>query len=111
MIRAPNNESPIGTMPEAAQKEDHKSVPNDFSFAHSATAQGDINIIPKPSRQGNVPPAPKLSNVPTEIRHVEITHQFYAEQLGRAYGYVGITREITVNLESEEDGSKKQGAS
>ena len=58
-----------------------------------------------------MPPAPKLSNVPAEIRHVEVPHQLYAKQFGRAYGDVGIAREIAVNLEGEKDGSKKQGAS
>ena len=111
MIRAPSNECPIRAVPETAQEENDESVPNDFPFTHSAAAQRDIHIIPKPSRQRNMPPAPKLSNVPAEIRHIEVPHQLNAEQLGRSYGYVGIAREVAIDLESEEDGCKKQGAS
>ena len=111
MIRTPSNERPIRAVPETAQEENDESVPYNFRFRDAAAAQRDINIIPKPSRQGNVPTAPKLRNVAAEIRHVEVPHQLYAEQLGCAYGNVGIAREITVNLEGEKDGSKKQSAS
>ena len=97
-------------MPEATQKEDDKSVPNDINFAHTATAHGDIDIIAKPSCQGDVPSTPKLSDVAAEIRYIEVAHQLYSKEFGGAYGDVGIAREVAIDLESEENGSKEQGA-
>ena len=111
MIRAPSNECPIRAVPETAQKENDESVPHHLCLRNSAAAQRNIHIIAKPCCQGNVPTAPKLSNVAAEIRHVEVAHQLYSKQLGRAYGNVGIAREVAVDLEGEKDGSKKQGAS
>ena len=107
MIGTPSNEGPIGSVPKTAQKENNESVPNYFCLAHSAAAQRNINIIPEPSRQRDVPTAPKLRNITAEIRHVEVPHQLNAEQFGRAYGNVGITREVAVDLEGEEDGSEE----
>lgn len=110
MICAPCNESPVGPMPKTTHKEDDECVSYDFSLAHTAAAQGNIDIIPKPSRQGDVPPAPKLRYVATEIGYIEVAHQLDAEEFGRAYGNVRVARKIAVNLEGEEDGGEKQGA-
>ena len=58
-----------------------------------------------------MPPAPKLGDVTAEIRHVEVSHQFDTEQFGCTDGDVGITREVTIDLEGEKDSGKQQGAS
>ena len=58
-----------------------------------------------------MPFSPKLRNVAAEIRYIEVPHQLYSKQLCRAYGNVRITRKVTINLEGEEDGGKKQGIS
>lgn len=111
VVCAPSNEGPIRTVPETRQQEDDEGVPDDFRLRDTTAAQGDVDVIPEPSRQGDVPTTPKFSNVTTEIRHVEVPHQFNSKQLGRAYSNVGIAREVAVDLEGEKDGSKKQGAS
>ena len=110
MIRAPGNESPVGAVPETAHKEDDERVPDDFRLAYATASQGDIDIIPEPSSERNMPPAPKLCYVAAEIRHVEVAHQLDTKQLGRAYGNVGIARKVAVDLEGEENGGEKQCA-
>ena len=57
-----------------------------------------------------MPSAPKLRNVAAEIGHIEIAHQFNAKQFRSAYRNVRITREIAIDLESEEYSPKKQAA-
>ena len=111
MVRAPRDERPVGTVPKAAQQEDDERVAHHLRLAHTATAQGDIDVVAEPSRQRDVPTTPELGNVAAEIRHVEVPHQPDAEQLGRADGNVAVAREVAVNLEGEEDGGKEQRAS
>ena len=111
MVGSPGNESPIRAMPETTQEENNKSVPDDLCLRNTAAAQGDVDVVAKPCRERDVPSSPKLGDVAAEIRHVEVTHQFDTEQLGRTDGYVGITREVPVDLEGEEDGCKEQSAS
>ncbi len=79
VVRSPGDERPVGAVPETAQEEDDKSVSYDFRLRNAAAAQRNIDIIAEPSRQRDVPPAPKLRNIAAEIRHVEVPHQLYSE--------------------------------
>ena len=58
-----------------------------------------------------MPTAPKLRYVPAEVRHIEVPHQLYPEQLCRPYGNVTVARKISVDLEGEEYRRKQQVAS
>ena len=111
MISSPSNECPIRTVPETRQQEDDEGVPDDLGLRDTAAAQGDVDVIPEPSRQGDVPAAPELGDVAAEVGHVEVAHQLDPEQLRRSDGDVGIAREVAINLESEEDGSEQKCAS
>lgn len=107
MIGSPCDESPVGAMPEPTQQENDKRVTDHLCLRAAAAAQRDIDVIAEPSRQRNVPSAPELGNVAAEIRHVEVAHQPDAEQLRSADGDVGISGEIAVNLESEQNGGQE----
>ena len=111
VVGAPYDESPVGAMPEAAHQEYDERVPYHLCPGDAAAAQGDVDIVPEPGGQGDVPPAPELGDVAAEIRHVEVAHQLDPEQLRRSDGDVGVAREVAIDLESEENGGEEQGAS
>ena len=79
-------------------------------YGRAAATQGNIDVIAEPCGERDMPTPPKLRYVATEIRYVEVAHQVYAEQLGGAYGYVGIAREIAVNLNGEQHGCEEECA-
>ena len=110
MISTPGYKSPVSPVPETTQEENDKRVADNLRFRASAATQGDIDIIPEPGRQRNMPTTPEFSDIPAEIRDVEVPHQLDAEQFGRAYGNVGIAGEVPVNLEGEENRGKQQRA-
>ena len=111
MVRASGDEGPVGAVPETRQQEDDEGVAHHLGLRDTAAAQGDVDVIPEPSRQADVPPAPELGDVATEVGHVEVAHQLDPEKLRRSDGDVGVAREVAIDLESEEDGSKEQGTS
>ena len=111
VVRAPGDERPVRAVPETRQQEDDEGVPDDLGLRDATAAQGDVDIIPEPSRQADVPPAPELGDVATEVGYVEVAHQLDPEELRRSDGDVGVAREVAVDLESEEDGGEEQGAS
>ena len=111
MVGAPGDERPVGAVPEAAQEEDDKGVAHHLGLRYAAAAQGDVDIIAEPSRQGDVPATPELGDVAAEVRHVEVAHQLDTEKLRRPDGDVGVARKITINLEGEEDGGEQKRAS
>ena len=57
-----------------------------------------------------MPTPPELGDIATEIRNVEVPHQLDSKEFGCTDGNIGIAGEVAVNLESEEDGGKQQGA-
>lgn len=52
-----------------------------------------------------MPSPPELRYVAGEIRIIEVPHQFDAEEFGCTNSNVGITGEITVNLEGKKNSS------
>ena len=111
VVRAPGDEGPVGAVPETRQQEDDEGVAHHLGLRDTAAAQGNVDVIPEPSRQRDVPPAPELGDVAAEIRHVEVAHQLDPEKLRRSDGDVRVAREVAVNLESEEDGREQKRAS
>ena len=59
-------------------------------FRHSVAAQRNIDIIPEPCGEGNMPAAPELSDGKGEIRAFKVCHQINAEEPGTSDGDVGI---------------------
>ena len=44
----PEDERPVGAMPEAAQKEDDELIANPFCFGDTVTAKRNIEIVTEP---------------------------------------------------------------
>lgn len=122
VVGSPSDERPVGTVPEARQQEDNERIANDDGFpvrlfvayavgyGGAAATQGDIDVIAEPCGERDMPTPPKLRYVATEIRYVEVAHQFDTEQLGCAYGYVGVAREVAVNLNGKQHGCEQECA-
>ena len=57
-----------------------------------------------------MPSSPEFGNVTGEIREGEIPQQLNAEEPGRAQCNVGVTREVTIDLEGKEQSPKNKRA-
>ena len=92
-------------MPKAAGQKGHKQIKAVPEFGASASAQRNINIVPEPCRQRDVPSAPKLLDRGREIRTFEVCHQVDAKQLRRTDGNIRIAGEIAIYLHRKEQDS------
>ena len=61
MHGSPDNESPVGAMPEATEQKNDAEVAISPQVALSIAAQRNVEVIPEPFRKSNMPPPPKLS--------------------------------------------------
>ena len=61
MDGAPEDERPVGAVPEAAQKEDDQLVADPFRLADAIAAQRDVEIIAEPGGEGDMPTFPEKS--------------------------------------------------
>ena len=49
-----------------------------------------------------MPSSPELSNIPTEIRIIEVPHQAYTKELCRSDSDIRVTGEVPIDLEGKE---------
>ena len=49
-------------MPDARKQKNNQNIPNGGSGTVSAAAQGDIDVLPKPGSQGDVPSSPEFAD-------------------------------------------------
>ena len=59
---APNHESPVGPMPDAAYREDNQRVECPTGNADTVATQGNVQVVAETGGEGNVPSAPKFLN-------------------------------------------------
>ena len=70
-------------------------------FRHPVAAEGNVDIVPKPGGQRNVPAAPKFFDGKRKVRALKVCCKLYAEKLCAADGDIRITGEITVDFNGE----------
>ena len=108
VVGTPCHESPVGTVPQAANKEDDKCVEQYTPLGYTAATEGNVDVVTEPGGEGNVPATPELGDVAAEIGHVEIAAQADAEEFGTADGDVAVAGEVAVDLDGEKEGSQQQ---
>ena len=108
-VEAPQNEVPTGPVPKAGAKPHDEDVTQRFRSAAPVAPQGDIQVLPEPSSQRHVPPAPELRHRRGQIRIVKVFIETEAEDPPQTDGHVRIAGEVKVDLEAE--GEKAHPAS
>ena len=93
-------------MPKAADGKDDEQVPILPPCAPAASPQGDVQVVPEPGGQGDVPPTPELRDGAGEVGGAEVLHQGEAHGLGRTHSHVRIGGEITVDLDGKGAGGQ-----
>ena len=99
-VQPPENEIPTGPMPEAGTEPDDENIPHRPPVPLPAAAQGDIQVLPEPGGQGDVPPPPELRDGGGSIGIVKVLREVEAQHLTHADGHIGIAGKIKVDLEA-----------
>ena len=74
---------------------------------HAAAAEGDVDVVAHPARQGHVPAPPEHAYRDREVGIVEVLREAQVEELGGADGDVGVAREVAVDLDRVENGGDR----
>ena len=75
MHAAPDNECPVGTMPDATHQESHEDIPIISGFAATVATHWDIDVLGKPSGQRDMPTLPKVGDANGKIRSSEVVRE------------------------------------
>ena len=108
MERAPNDEGPSRAVPDAGNEKSNEKISIRAQQAAAVSAQRDIDVIPEPTRETDVPARPEFTQASRQIGVVEIKDEIEPHQLGDSPGHVGVAAEIEKYLPSEGDRSSQQ---
>ena len=85
-------------MPDAGSSPDQEHIEQLSRLALAVAAQGNVNVIPEPARQRNMPAPPELGDAARDIRQVEVGRTVKAKQCCQAVAHLAVARKIKVEL-------------
>ena len=100
MQAAPDDEGPVGAVPEPPQQHGQHQVAVTVELAVAVTTQGDVEIVAQKARQGDVPAGPELADIGRLVRGVEVEGDLKAQHARHADGHIGVAGEIEIELEA-----------
>ena len=95
---SPEHEGSAGPVPEAAQQEHQGLIQRLACLALAVSAQRDVEVIPEPGGQGDVPAPPEVRNGGSYVGVPEVLRRLKAKHAAQADGHVAVAREIKVDL-------------
>src|SRR5712672_2622369 len=98
MKNSPDDKGPVCAMPQSSKGHCDENVDDLSDFSTVAAAKRDIQIIPQPKRQCDVPPSPKLNERLRAVGPAEIIRQPDAEQHRNPDCHIGVSAEVAINL-------------
>ena len=96
---APYDKIPGCAVPKSGQQPDDCQIPDVLPTPAPAAPQRDIEVVPKPGGQRDVPSPPKIRQGCGDIRVVEVFGEMKAEHVTQPDCHIGICGEIIVDLQ------------
>lgn len=85
---------PGATVPESAQREGDDQIAAAPKRAVAVAAERNVNVVPNPGAQRNVPARPEITQAGGRVGVIKIFRQTEPEHLGKTEGDVGVAAEI-----------------
>ena len=105
--QSPGQERPVGPVPDAGEQPHYEQVADVFGpGVHPAAPQGEVDVVPEPGGQGDVPPPPEFGDGPGDVGVIEVLQEVEAKHLAQADGHVGVAGEIVVDLQGVAQGAQ-----
>ncbi len=101
--RAPEDVGQTAAVPESTHQKGDKEVQAVAPLRHPVAAEGNVDIVPEPCGQRNVPAAPKFLDGKGEVRAFKVCGKINPEKFCAADGDIRVAREIAVNFNRKHD--------
>ena len=108
---APEDECPVGTVPQPGNEEDDEGVADFLGRGGAASAEGNVEVVAEPGVERDVPSAPELGDAPREIGDAEVAFQPDAEEFSATKGNIRVAGEVAINLDCEGEDASPDGRS
>src|SRR5262249_7002721 len=94
----PNHKRPVCTVPQSSQQHCGQQVEIRSAFAKAIAAQWNVQIIPQPGAQADVPAPPEILKAGGQVGLLEVHHEMEAHQLRAASRQITVATEVAINL-------------
>ena len=94
----PHHEGPRGTVPQAAEQHGEHEVAVGGRLGAPIAPEGDVEVVPQPTRERDVPAPPEVLDGQGRVGTVEVLREADAEQQGDADRDVRVAAEVGVDL-------------
>src|SRR5919204_113513 len=98
MEQAPHDEIPARAVPQSAEEEHRHEIAVHPTRADAIAAERHVQIVAKPRRQRDVPPAPEFLHGACDVRPAEVLREPEPKHPAQADRHVRVAGEIEVNL-------------
>ena len=88
-------------MPESGNSKNDQNINAPHKTGHSAATERNVQIVPKPGIERNMPSIPEFGEGARKIGCFEIRHQVKTKQPATTDGNVGITLAIGIYLKGK----------
>ena len=101
MQETPEHKIPARAVPQATQQHGNHEISHIAWKRTTRTAQRDVEVIPEPARQSNVPALPKFLHAAADVRIEKVAWQGYTKHAGESDGHLAVTGKIEINLQGK----------
>ena len=108
MVESPDYEGPVGTVPQTTDRECQKDGIHPTHLSSPASPERDVDVVPKPSAETDVPSSPELPDTRGGVGHGEVSHEIETEEARQPDRDVRVATEIAVYLKREEPSGPDQ---
>lgn len=98
MPQTPDNKRPVGTMPQTCAEKNDQLVAVGLCLSLPVSAQGDIQVFPKPSGKRDMLSAPEFLNAGRDVWIIKVFLEVKPETQAKSNGHVTVSAEIKINL-------------
>ena len=85
MESTPDHERPVRPVPQPAQEHGEGQVDPGPARPPATAAKRDVDVVPEPGREGDVPPAPEVGEAHGRVGRAEVVGQGEAEAHGQSH--------------------------
>ena len=93
-VEAPQDEIPGGAVPGSGDEEGEQNVARGGGFAAATATKWDVDVVPHPGAEADVPATPEVGRGNGEVGMAEVFHKVKAEQSGTAACDGGVGGEV-----------------
>ena len=97
--RTPKDKTDGGTVPQTAQKHRQQQVEIGAPLALAVAAKRNVEVIPEPRRERNMPPAPEFGDGGRAVGGIEVFGETEAHHKGQTDGHIRVAREVAIDLQ------------